>query len=560
MVHRAIILMNSILQKGSLHRILSLRELVTGKKFRCPTIRIGQWIQGIVGGTNDTDKERLIDTLYLGRADNGSGHIVFKLDMKAVVSVNRVVLIPTPTTIIVRINEIGWSEKQPEGVQFTDKDGKVAINDLYLNLDDDDYDDSNASDESFFNNQEHQEKHNKEKETRFDNLATDKAQQTQFQLPFQLHQAATLLVDDLSKLRSVKVRSMKGKKKKEILQKHDDNGGNNDDWDNNDVNVNTRKSGVGYKVDDDDESTEVDEWVHVCLKKLNAIMEDTVKFDGPYWTNGRIGSKTELYMLSAITMYNNIDGLHGLRSTPQYGFNRGMEEFEQAGYDATVAELSDNLIDMDAVEMLDKSCITSDVVMNALSYLMFLKRKRTDVVKARGCVEGRPQQEFISKEESSSPTVSTYALFVSCAMDAIEGRQVVTCDIPRAFLQANCPDNNDCYLKFEGLMVDMICDIDPAYKKFVLINKETGKKKLYGKLTKAVYGTLLGAIFFYQKLSGQLYKWGYEQNYTPCVLLIAFRVWFSVEGHQKGFYIGEVITWSIFHLSRPPWGCVYVLT
>ena len=49
-------------------------------------------------------------------------------------------------------------------------------------------------------------------------------------------------------------------------------------------------------------------------------------------------------MLSAITTYNNIDGLHGLRSTPQYGFHRGMKEFGQVGYNETVSELSDNLI------------------------------------------------------------------------------------------------------------------------------------------------------------------------------------------------------------------------
>ena len=101
-----------------------------------------------------------------------------------------------------------------------------------------------------------------------------------------------------------------------------------------------------------------------------------------------MGSKTDLYILSAITTYNNIDGLHGLCSTPQHGFNRGMKEFGQGGYNATVSELSDNLIEMDAVDMLDKSRITSNVYMNALSYLMFLKRKRTDVVKARGCADG----------------------------------------------------------------------------------------------------------------------------------------------------------------------------
>ena len=38
---------------------------------------------------------------------------------------------------------------------------------------------------------------------------------------------------------------------------------------------------------------------------------------------------------------------------------------------------------MDAVKMLDKSRISSNVFMNALSYLMFLKRKRIDVVKSK---------------------------------------------------------------------------------------------------------------------------------------------------------------------------------
>ena len=95
-------------------------------------------------------------------------------------------------------------------------------------------------------------------------------------------------------------------------------------------------------------------------------------------------------------------------------------------------------------------------------------------------------------------------------MDTTKGRHVITCDILGAFLHTDWPEDINCYLKFEGLMVDMICDIDPSYKKFVLINKKTGKKKMYGKLTKAVYGTLLGAILFYQKLSDQLYDWGYK--------------------------------------------------
>ena len=117
-------------------------------------------------------------------------------------------------------------------------------------------------------------------------------------------------------------------------------------------------------------------------------------------------------------------------------------------------------------------------------------------------------------------TVFTYALFISYATDAIERRKVVTCNIPGAFLQANWPEDNDCYLKFEVLMVKMICKIDPSYKKYVLTNKTTGKKRLYGKLIKAVYRTLPGAILFYQKLSGQLYEWDTNKIRMICVPLI----------------------------------------
>jgi tetrahydromethanopterin S-methyltransferase subunit B len=49
-------------------------------------------------------------------------------------------------------------------------------------------------------------------------------------------------------------------------------------------------------------------------------------------------------------------------------------------------------------------------------------------------------------------------------------------------------------------MVSMICDIDPSYTKNIVYGKN-GKKHMYAKLTKAVYGTLLGAILFYEKLS-----------------------------------------------------------
>ena len=62
-------------------------------------------------------------------------------------------------------------------------------------------------------------------------------------------------------------------------------------------------------------------------------------------------------------------------------------------------------------------------------------------MKGRGCADGRPQQEYITKEESSSPTVSLYALMGSCVMDALDDRKVITVGIPGAFLQGDWPQD-----------------------------------------------------------------------------------------------------------------------
>ena len=77
-------------------------------------------------------------------------------------------------------------------------------------------------------------------------------------------------------------------------------------------------------------------------------------------------------------------------------------------------ELDDNLLGMGVViRMLNPSEINKNIRHEALNYLMFLKRKQCGKVKARGCVDGQPQKEYISKDESSSPTVSIYALMTS---------------------------------------------------------------------------------------------------------------------------------------------------
>lgn len=246
----------------------------------------------------------------------------------------------------------------------------------------------------------------------------------------------------------------------------------------------------------------------------------TSELDGDHWKHNVMAaiSSSQNYEVNPSEIMENYFQLEASKSTPQYGFRKGLELFQDEGYAAAVKELKDNLIGRGCLNMVKPSQVTNSMRTRALNYLMFLKRKWSGLVKGRGCADGRPQRKYITKDESSLPTVSIYALMGSCVLDAIDERNVITVDIPGAFLQGDWPqEQHPGYIKFTGIMVDMICQIDPQYKNYIVWSKDGKRKYMYGELRKAVYGTLLAAIIFYDKLSKHLNKHGFEVNpYDEC--------------------------------------------
>ena len=63
-------------------------------------------------------------------------------------------------------------------------------------------------------------------------------------------------------------------------------------------------------------------------------------------------------------------------STPQYGFEKGLKEFKELGYVATIKELDKNLIVKNVIDMLLARSITHDMMKMSLAYLMFLKKEK----------------------------------------------------------------------------------------------------------------------------------------------------------------------------------------
>ena len=65
---------------------------------------------------------------------------------------------------------------------------------------------------------------------------------------------------------------------------------------------------------------------------------------------------------------------------------------------------------------------------------MFLKENKNGDIKGITVAGGNKQRDFISKEDSRSPTVSTEAVLLSCIIDAEEERDVAVINIPNAFI------------------------------------------------------------------------------------------------------------------------------
>jgi hypothetical protein len=115
-------------------------------------------------------------------------------------------------------------------------------------------------------------------------------------------------------------------------------------------------------------------------------------------------------------------------------------------------------------------------------------------------------------------------VFVTSTIDAKENREVVTINIPGAFLHAT----NDDYviMQMNGTLAKLMAKMDPMLYRKYLVDKK-GKKVLYLRLQKALYGMMKNALLFYQKLVSELKSMGFGVNpYDPC---IAIKI---VDGHQ----------------------------
>ena len=105
---------------------------------------------------------------------------------------------------------------------------------------------------------------------------------------------------------------------------------------------------------------------------------------------------------------------------------------------------------------------------------------------------------------------------MTLCIDAHENRDVAVFDVPGAYLNTYMPDDKFLLIKFSDKFVDIMCDVNPELVEDIRI--ENGKKVLYLRIVKALYGCIESALLWYNLFLDKLTKLGFKVNeYDRCV-------------------------------------------
>jgi hypothetical protein len=155
---------------------------------------------------------------------------------------------------------------------------------------------------------------------------------------------------------------------------------------------------------------------------------------------------------------------------------------------------------------------------------MFLMEKHNKSVKGQAVYNGKPTCKWLSKEDAASPTAALESIFLTGVIDADEERDIMTSDIPNAFIQAPMPTGEEkVIMKITGVLVDLLVEIDPEkYSGFVVL--EGPKRTIYVEVLQALYGMLQAALVWYKKFCQDLEEIRFTFNLYALVLQTGLSV------------------------------------
>lgn len=201
------------------------------------------------------------------------------------------------------------------------------------------------------------------------------------------------------------------------------------------------------------------------------------------------------------------------RTMTQMTAGAGIKKYGQPAVAALFAEYA-QLEDKNVFEGVVASSLTNKQRRAALRAVNLIKEKRDGRLKGRTCADGRPQRAFYTHAQTTSPTISNDSLMLVLMTAALEGRDCATADVVGAYLHAKMEDF--VVMRLTGEAVKIMCEVNSKYLELVTV--ENGRKVLYVRLLRALYGCVQSALLWYNLFSSVLVKNGFKLNpYDPCV-------------------------------------------
>ena len=209
----------------------------------------------------------------------------------------------------------------------------------------------------------------------------------------------------------------------------------------------------------------------------------------------------------------------GGTGSPQMLEHQAQKEFDEEALAASIFLEMSQMDNMDVFDIIDVSKLTTEDKKRAISVIMFFKLKRCGKLKMRLVGDGRKQRPYFTKEETASPTCTNEGFIMTTVIDAFEKRDVGFFDIPGAYLNAFMKtDKNGKHtiVKITGRTLDIMCEINKKYEHCVVIEK--GRKVMYVRMNKALYGCVESALLWYETYAKVLTNMGFSINpYDKCV-------------------------------------------
>jgi hypothetical protein len=159
----------------------------------------------------------------------------------------------------------------------------------------------------------------------------------------------------------------------------------------------------------------------------------------------------------------------GVSFAQQYLLKKGLQKFGESGYKAANKEV-DQLHKRNCFSPMDLSTLTPGEKRKAMEALLFLTEKHDKTIKGQLVYNGKPTGEWLSREDSASSAASLESIFLTAILDAKEDRDVMTADVPNAFIQTDMPEGKErVIMKITGVLVDMLVQMAPeTYGPYVL--------------------------------------------------------------------------------------------